>query len=426
MDTWKNKQKIIIQLVCVLLSLGLWIYVTNIENPIKSYELKNVPVEILNSNTLQDSGLALVPNQKFYVNLKIEGNTQDLFNVDKDSFKIIVDLSELALKKGANKVLVNIKEAPSSIIIKNSNGLTIDINTEEFAKNDVPVKSDININSKSNYYVATPVFNPQTITVSGAKSLVDKVAKVVAQGKEDDVSKSIIKDYIISAVDENNNEVIGVQLSQKWVEATIEINEGKTVPIKINTTGTLKSELILKSISSDIKEIGIVGPQDILKNISEIGTQEINLSEIKDSTSIDVSLLIPDKISIYNAKKSINVSISIDKTKTKSFTIGYSIIGTAQNGLVITPNSDKITITVSGYSDDLDKLTEKDFDAQLDISQYTEAGEYNKSPEVTLISSNGITINSISEVKLTITKNLENNTEIDKENNANKTEQAKE
>ena len=426
MDTWKNKQKIIIQLVCILLSLGLWIYVTNIENPIKSYELKNVPVEILNSNTLQDSGLALVPNQKFYVNLKIEGNTQDLFNVDKDSFKIIVDLSELALKKGANKVLVNIKEAPSSIIIKNSNGLTIDINTEEFAKNDVPVKSDININSKSNYYVATPVFNPQTITVSGAKSLVDKVAKVVAQGKEDDVSKSIIKDYIISAVDENNNEVIGVQLSQKWVEATIEINEGKTVPIKINTTGTLKSELILKSISSDIKEIGIVGPQDILKNISEIGTQEINLSEIKDSTSIDVSLLIPDKISIYNAKKSINVSISIDKTKTKSFTIGYSIIGTAQNGLVITPNSDKITITVSGYSDDLDKLTEKDFDAQLDISQYTEAGEYNKSPEVTLISSNGITINSISEVKLTITKNLENNTEIDKENNANKTEQAKE
>ena len=50
MDTWKNKQKIIIQLVCVLLSLGLWIYVTNIDNPIKSYELKNVPVEILNSN----------------------------------------------------------------------------------------------------------------------------------------------------------------------------------------------------------------------------------------------------------------------------------------------------------------------------------------------------------------------------------------
>ena len=75
MDSWKNKQKVIVQLVCILLSLCLWIYVTNIKNPIKSYELKNVPVEILNSNSLQDSGLALVPNQNFYVNLKIEGNT---------------------------------------------------------------------------------------------------------------------------------------------------------------------------------------------------------------------------------------------------------------------------------------------------------------------------------------------------------------
>ena len=49
MDSWKNKQKVIVQLVCILLSLCLWIYVTNIKNPIKSYELKNVPVEILNS-----------------------------------------------------------------------------------------------------------------------------------------------------------------------------------------------------------------------------------------------------------------------------------------------------------------------------------------------------------------------------------------
>ena len=256
MDSWKNKQKVIVQLVCILLSLCLWIYVTNIKNPIKSYELKNVPVEILNSNSLQDSGLALVPNQNFYVNLKIEGNTQDLFNVDKDSFKIIVDLSEYVLKKGENKVAVNIKESPSSITIKNSNGLTISVNTEEYATNEVPVKSEINITSKSSYYVATPVFSPKTVVVSGPKSLVKKVTKVVAQGEESNASKTIVKDFIISPVDENDNEVIGVKLSEKWVEGTIEINEGKVVPIKINTTGTLF--FIMPDFSSAI--FSIVSP----------------------------------------------------------------------------------------------------------------------------------------------------------------------
>ena len=130
-----------------------------------------------------------------------------------------------------------------------------------------------------------------------------------------------MKDEIIINVDENDNEVIGVKLSEKWVEGTIEINEGKVVPIKINTTGTLKDGLTLKSISGDITEVGITGPEDVLRNISEIGTEEINLSEIKDSTNIEVALGIPDKISIYNGKSSINVNISIDKAKTKDFTI---------------------------------------------------------------------------------------------------------
>ena len=260
------------------------------------------------------------------------------------------------------------------------------------------------------------------VVVSGPKSLVKKVTKVVAQGEESNASKTIVKDFIISPVDENDNEVIGVKLSEKWVEGTIEINEGKVVPIKINTTGTLKDGLTLKSISGDITEVGITGPEDVLRNISEIGTEEINLSEIKDSTNIEVA-------SIYNGKSSINVNISIDKAKTKDFTIAYSIVGAA-DGLTITPDSNKVTITVSANSDVLDSLTEENFNAQLDVSQYTEAGEYNKAPEVTIVNADNITINNVSEVKLTVTKNSEDNNngsiETDKENNADGKEQAKE
>ena len=70
MDNWKNKQKIIVQLVCLLLSIDLWIYVTNIENPIKSYELSKVPVEIKNADSLKEAGLVLSPNQEFYCKFK--------------------------------------------------------------------------------------------------------------------------------------------------------------------------------------------------------------------------------------------------------------------------------------------------------------------------------------------------------------------
>ena len=405
MDNWKNKQKIIVQLVCLLLSLGLWIYVTNIENPIKSYELSRVPVEIKNADSLKDAGLALVPNQQFYVNLKIEGNSQDLFSIDKSDFTISVDLNEFVLKNGENKIAVNIENAPSTVKIKNSNGLTITINTEAYSTKEVPVKSKIDVISKSSYYVATPVFSPETIIVSGPESLVNKVTKVVAEGQESNAVKTIVKDYIVIPVDENDKEVTGVQLSQKWAEATIEINEGKTVPIKINTTGALASGLRLKSISSAITEIGITGPESILNSISEIGTETINLSEIKDSTNIDVALGIPDGILIHNGENSITVSIVVEKVQTREFTIGYSMIG-KQDGINIVPDNNKVTITVSGFEDILNSLTEANFTAELDVSEYTEDSEFSKAPTVNLVGVDNVNIDSISEIKLTVTKDV--------------------
>lgn len=408
MDNWKNKQKIIVQLVCLLLSLGLWIYVTNIENPIKSYELSRVPVEIKNADSLKDAGLALSPNQEFYVNLKIEGNSQDLFSVDKSDFTISVDLNEFVLKNGENKITVNIENSPSTVKIKNSNGLTITINTEAYSTKEVPVKSKINVISKSSYYVATPIFTPETIIVSGPESLVNKVTKVVAEGEESNAVKTIVKNYIVTPVDENDKEVTGVELSQKWAEATIEINQGKTVPIKINTTGTLSSGLRLKSISSTTTEIGITGPESALNSINEIGTETINLSEIKDSTNIDVALGIPDGILIHNGENSITVSIVVEKVQTKEFTIDYSMIG-QQEGINIVPDNNKVTITVSGFEDVLNTLTEANFTAELDVSEYTEEGEFSKAPTVNLVGVDNVNIDNVSEIKLTVSKDIPTN-----------------
>lgn len=408
MDNWKNKQKVIVQLVCLLLSLGLWIYVTNIENPIKSYELSRVPVEIKNSDSLKDAGLALSPNQDFYVNLKIEGNSQDLFSIDKSDFTISVDLSEFVLKNGENKVAVNIEEAPSTVKIKNSTGLTITVNTEEYATKEVPVKSKIDVISKSSYYVATPIFNPENIIVSGPESLVNRVTKVIAEGEESNAVKTIVKNYIITPVDENDKEVTGVQLSQKWAEATIEINEGKTVPIKINTTGTLPSGLKLKSITSNTTQVGITGPQSILNSITEIGTEVINLSEIKDTTNIEVALGIPEGILIHNGENSIVVNITVEKPQTKEFTIDYSMIG-AQSGITVVPDTNKVTIKVSGFEEALASLTEANFTAELDVSEYAEAGEFTKSPTVNLVGVDNVTIDSVSEVKLTVSKDTPTN-----------------
>ena len=122
MDKKDKKERIIVPLICLFMSIGLWFYVSNVENTIRQYSLTKVPVEILNIETLKDSKLTLSPNQEFYTDLKLEGRNE-IYKIKKEDFKITVDISEYALKKGGNKMAVNIIESPADISIKNSNNL---------------------------------------------------------------------------------------------------------------------------------------------------------------------------------------------------------------------------------------------------------------------------------------------------------------
>ena len=49
-----------------------------------------------------------------------------------------------------------------------------------------------------------------------------------------------------------------------------------------------------------------------------------------------------------------------------------------QEGINIVPDNNKVTITVSGFEDVLNTLTEANFTAELDVSEYTEEGEFLK------------------------------------------------
>ena len=133
MDKKDKKERIIVPLICLFMSIGLWFYVSNVENTIRQYGLTKVPVEILNIETLKDSKLTLSPNQEFYIDLKLEGSNE-IYKIKKEDFKITVDISEYALKKGGNKMAVNIIESPADLTIKNTNNLNIVVNLEEISR----------------------------------------------------------------------------------------------------------------------------------------------------------------------------------------------------------------------------------------------------------------------------------------------------
>ncbi|MCD2501864.1 hypothetical protein LQE93_08725 [Clostridium sp. NSJ-145] len=388
MDNWNNKQKAIVQMVCLLLSIALWFYVTNVENPIKTQDINKVPVQLMNEGVLKDSNLTLAPNQQFFVNLKIEGTTQDLRKINKDDFEIVIDLSEYAYKIGANKIPVHIVDSPARVAIKNNSSLTLTIYIEEYVKKDIEITSDINIIAKPTYYVAPIEFSNDKVTISGPKSAIDNVASVVARGEEYNLSETISKSYHLYPVDENGNKVDNVTLSQDTIDATINVNEGKIVPVKVNTVGELISGIRLKDFTSNYKEVELSGPKEILDTIDVIETNPVNLSNITGDTTIDVDLKIPDKVQVnLGDVNSVSVTITVENESSKEVTVDVALNGVV-DGLNLDVANKTVRVKVIGYEEDIKNITAESITANLDLSSYTEAGQFTEYPAITLNSPN--------------------------------------
>ena len=393
MDNRKTKQKIIVQIVSLFISIGLWLYVTNTENPIRTVEVSKVPVQLLNANDLSKQGMALVPNQSIYVDLKVEGYSQDVYKLNKDNFSIKIDLAEYALKLGDNSIPITIVDTPSNVTVKNTSNLVVTVKIEEIIEKDFKVESRIDVAAKANYYVAQPQINPETVTVSGPKSLVSQVKGVVVLGQEDNVFEDIVKNYEVVAIGDSGYTVEGVKLSTERVQVIIKVNPGKSVPIKVGTIGNAGYNINIASMELSQNYVEITGPQYILDSISEIYTEAIDLSRITKNSNMKVDLIFPDGIE----KASISyVTVSIE--------VEYTTSGLASD-FNMTASSDKVKIVLKGSKNKLDSINIENIVASIDLSSITDTGQYTETPAVNITGdAEGVEIISVESIIINVTK----------------------
>lgn len=414
----KEKNRLVIPVICLLLSIGLWVYVTNVENKIRTTEISKIPVELINTEALTSSKLALTPNQELYVTLKVEGNTSDINKIKKSDFKVQVDLSEYAWKKGENKVPVSIVDYPITVSIRNTNTLTVSVKIEDMVEKTMPITSDIIVTPRQGYFASVATIDPKEVKVTGAESVVTRVSSLVVSDNKEDVFENVVGSYDIKPLDEDGNEVLGVLLSEKSANVEIKVSKGKSVKVNVVTTGQLPNGLKLKSIESNKKFVEILGPKEILDTINEVNSTPLNLSSINESKDVSLGIVVPEGLKLSQGEDYITVKVNVIKFATKDFNIKYSITGGIE-GVKVTPAKDTIKVTISGYENELGNVTADNIKASIDVSAFKEEGSFEQEPKVTLQGlDESFSIVSVEKIAFTVTKEVAQNPS-DTNNNAN-------
>lgn len=402
MDNKTKRKDILVKFVCVLISFGLWIYIYSVENPIKSYKLTGVPVEIINQDSIQNSKLILMPGQNFKVDLTLEGPASEVYRVRSEQFKIVADLSGYAVKKGNNPIPVQIVQYPSSINIKKNESLRVDIELDEYVEKSVPVKLDMDISTKTGFYSFDQVVKPDNVLVSGAASFVNNVKWVVAKGSAKNAEADISMSLPLKAVDEAMKDIKEVNISPSNAEVFIPVKKGKSVAVNVKTKGELTKNLLMKSIEPIPVRVEILGDDNVIKNIESLDTEPVDLSAITGSKDILARLALPKGVTVVGGTDTVSVKVTIEEVNQKNVTINLSTSGLPDT-LKATLDKQQVTVVIKAPKSILDGIKEGDVTAALDLTGLVE-GEHNLSPKIQVKEGSSLVSSTPEKVKVTITK----------------------
>lgn len=285
----KNNSKI--KIISLLSAMVLWMYVMAIVDPEETKLFENIPVTITNKNELNERDLVIYPEQELTTNIYVTGKLSNLKKVTKDDINVYGQINNPL--EGNNEIYL--KVSTSQRVNYDFKNPVMIVTLDKIISEDKSIKVDITGSGKNNVDNIMLQDNIDKVSVSGPRSLVNKVKRVVGtvkvNGELNDFSQSIK----LEPVDANGKVVEGIELEKDSVNVNITLLTQKTVPITLKLSDNSESGV---NYTMSQNTVTIKGKKDIVDSINDIETQPVKLSEISPGTSKDIYLQVPSGITI--------------------------------------------------------------------------------------------------------------------------------
>lgn len=280
-----------IKIISLLSAMVLWMYVMAIVDPEETKLFENIPVTITNKNELNERDLVIYPEQDLTTNIYVTGKLSNLKKVTKDDINVYGQINNPL--EGNNEIYL--KVSTSQRVNYDFKNPVMIVTLEKIISEDKSIKVDITGSGKNNVDNIMLQDNIDKVSISGPRSLVNKVKRVVGtvkvSGELNDFSQSIK----LEPVDANGKVVEGVELEKDSVNVNITLLTQKTVPITLKLSDNSESGV---NYTMSQNTVTIKGKKDIVDSINDIETQPVKLSEILPGISKDIYLQVPSGITI--------------------------------------------------------------------------------------------------------------------------------
>ena len=365
----EKNNNLTIKIFALLIAIVFWSYVMNDVNPRITKEYRNINVVYSQTEQLKKSGIVVTSPEEIKVNVKIAGRRNDILAITDKDITAKVDLS--GYSAGEKRVSIDV-DVPSKVELVDYSPKEVLFDFDNIVNRERPVTVETTGKVASGYILADKEIKPQSVFIKGPKTLVNRVSEVIAYVDVSESTKDLNVTVPIKLVDVDGKEVNGLEKEPNVVDVFIPVKRVKTVPIEIQTEGSVPQGYEMGNIKVFPSTVKIMGDEDELAAVKSIKTEVVNISTFLEKGSVELKLIIPEGIEL--AEPSIKPSADIDIHKIIEKTMEYNLdeisVNNLGGGLSIDNNAtapSHIAVTVKGSDKIIEPLTKEDLPLFIDL-----------------------------------------------------------
>lgn len=385
------KNNLSLKIMAVLFAVFLWWAVVNIDDPIGTQKYQ-VEVTVVNTEIITNSGKSYkILNDDNRVVVEVTARRKVLDKIKASDIKATADLKEM---HGDSMMLVPIRVTiqgfEGSYSEATTNPKNIQIQTEDTQKKTFTIDPVAVGEVREGYEVGVLSASPETIDISGPKSILGRIAKVAARVDVSELAKDSTMTASLIYYDTAGNIIDKSQLSsncdKNGVSVDVTMYEIKTIGLNFDTSQINPGEgYLFSGLEVEPQEIQVAGLKADLAALQQLNIpgEALQMSDITENTEkvVDVAQYLPEGIKLAGeaVEKKIVVRVKLEKVGTKSILLpvrSINLEGVAEDLELTYGPEQEVELQFSGANEVLESLTSEKILAQINLSEYTEEGTY--------------------------------------------------
>ncbi len=375
------KTKLITGLISVALAFALWLYVVNVVNPEFEASFSNVQVTLEGEGLLEERGLMITANNNETVNLRLKGNRTYLVELNSENIGVIADVSKIT-RAGTHHLIFeemfpgNIPD--NAIEVQTKNPDTITVVVEDRITKTVDIVVDYGKTNVPEGFICDKegiAFGDSgdTVSVTGPRSVVEKIAQAVVYIDLTEQRESIIdKAFAFTLCDSDNVpvDVTFVKTNISEADVTLKIQRYKDITLAVDVIYGGGATEKTSSVTINPEMIRISGNEMMLAKIEDtMVLGSIDLSKLLEDTQIIFPITLPETVTNESNVTEAVVDVKFLDLKTKTLTV-YNIMPiNVPAGLNVDMSTKQLEIKVRGPAALVDEITAEHIAVTVDFAE---------------------------------------------------------